>query len=182
MAESTTRTPWAAVRRRAVVHVWIAVWLVFLLNPLHAAWTSGATTAQAALATAAIALFAVLYLALFAIRRRPVVGEAREEFSPPALGLLGGMLALVPLVVPAAGARALDMVRYLAVAAMFTFDAPAAWVLTFTAAAVAEVLAFTVPGWREGRGASLPVLLAAAAVYGIRISSRRNSDCSPPSP
>lgn len=167
--------PRDVIGRRAFAQVWIAVWLVFLLNPLHAALTSDAARGVKAAAVAAIALFAVLYLALFANRRRPLVGEERS-LSPRSVGLLAGMLALTPAVAPAAGARALDMVPYLAVAAMFTFDAHVAWALALAAAAAAEALAFTVPGWGEGRGASLPVLLAAAAVFGIRIASRRNSD------
>lgn len=156
--------PW---RRRAFVDFWIGVWLLFLLHPLSVAWGARGPARAAALAA--------VYMLAFTHRRRPLVGDALPGGLALGLGY-AAMAVLIAVAVPAAGDAAMDMVPYVAVVAMFTFEPGPAWVVCLGLAAGVLVLDCTVAGWSRDPGGGLSVLLASAAVFGLRMGARRNSE------
>lgn len=148
-----------------------AVWLVYLGDPLTAALDYPREPARA-VGVAAVAVFAAVYLGVMgAARRHRLAGTRPPGWVPRAQ--IAGLLLLAAAMLPAAQQHALAAGVFAAAAAMFTLPVRSAWALAVALAVGAELAVRLVPGWHE-TGPGLGVLLAAVAVFAIRLAFDRN--------
>lgn len=149
------------------------VWLVYLLQPAHAAWTSSALGPKA-LALAALAAFAAGFAVFFHWLRR--VRQAGAPVSRPVVvgALVTGVLLLV-LAEPAAGEDVLVGYVYLGVAAVMGLPLREALCTVAGLVVSAIGLGYGLPGW-EPQWDFLPeLLLACFAAYGVDQVLLRNA-------
>ena len=152
--------------------VFAAVWLVYLGEPLSAL-LERAPGWPRDLGLAALAAFVAGYLVAVARTRwRP------SPAGPPTGALttwlwLAVLLALAGLVLPGAGVHALATLPYAAALAVMNLPTRQAAAVVGTLFVGSELLLHTVPGW-DDTGYGLGVVLAAVAVYGVRLAFERN--------
>jgi two-component system sensor histidine kinase DesK len=161
----------AEPRNRRFGWVFAAVWLFYLNENLSVLLARPDGWARD-VGLAALAGFVVLYLLLVGWLAQP-----REVWTSRLVllrywALLLGMLGLAGLQVPGAGNHALTCLVYVAASAMVGL--PLWQAVPFAAAllAVAEVLAWRVPGW-DDQGYGLAVLLGSVASGGFRLAAER---------
>jgi two-component system, NarL family, sensor histidine kinase DesK len=152
---------------------WLAagVWLFYLAQPFEQIARHSHGIAQL-VGLAALILFAAAYLAFFGWFR--TVGLTTGRLAPwQRLAYLGGMLALVFVMLPAAGQSALTCLVYITAVGMMALQ------LRFALAVVAVLLAGTelamrvVPGWSDDGSYGFAIFLAALAVFGMRRAIQR---------
>jgi len=160
----------AEQRGRRFGWLFAAVWLVYL-NENLSALREGPAGWRRDVGLAALAGFAVLYLALVGWLSTSL--RVRAPFGVLRLWLvLAALLALAALQVPGAGFHALPCLVYVGASAVMGL--PLRQGVPFAAAlvALAEVLAWRVPGW-DDQGYGLAVLLGSAASGGLRLAAER---------
>lgn len=156
-----------------------AVSLVFLLDPVGAAWRRRGTT-WGAVGLVATALFALAYL-WHLLRGRPLAwgatARARPVTAAPASYVrYAALAALAAVTTSALGDSAASTWVFVAVAGLWTFRAWVAVAIAAVLAVAAELLAHRVPGWDRGAGVGLSIVLAVLAVGGGMLASRRTMD------
>jgi two-component system sensor histidine kinase DesK len=161
--------------------VLFAVWLVYLVDPLLAAWRIR-DTARGVVGLLAVLAFAVLYVVHFALVRAggfEQVGPGATRASRAA-GLLryAGLVLLVVVATLALGQPATATWVFLAVTGMWTFPLWPSFALALGYAALYEVLAYTLPSWHRDNGLSISILLSMLAVTGVMMAVRRSRDLS----
>lgn len=170
-------------------HGWVfgAIWLFYLSETVRAllghpdgVWRDTGL--------AAVALFVVVYLLLTGMLRDIRRGGTPANPSPPGRGPLsaarsaaalriglGLMLGLALLQLPAAGAHALPCAVYIAAVAMIGLPAREGLAVVATLAVTVESAVRLVPGWQDGDGYALAVVLAGAATWGLRTAVDRQT-------
>jgi two-component system sensor histidine kinase DesK len=155
---------------------WMAsIWLVFLAQPLTAAW-SRLPTARGFAGVACTVLFGLAYLWLWVRLRRD---RARLVPRPTWLVSLAWMSALVALAIGtvlAVGQAGTATSVYCAVTAVMLFPTRVAIALVVTDAALNVVLARVVEGWTGAGWLAFSIMAASLAVWGILSMMRRTND------
>ena len=155
-------------------------WLVFLLDPLVAAWRQRGSW-QGDVGVVVTLAFSVTYLWHFA-RSRPQIWRRRVDDERPAeptrnrvvrFLLLVALAGVLPLLIGQTGTNAWVFV---AVSALFTFRLPVAYGIGAGLAGSYELLAFNVDGWRRDAGLVLSIVLAMVAVTMGILANRRQQE------
>ena len=160
-----------AVGRSRFAWAFAPIWLIYLEGTLGAL-TDRPAGWQRDVGLVALALFVTGYL--FAIihgRRVRRTGEERSLASRWAEVVV--LIVLVGLMVPGAGDHALRALIYVAAVAMLNLPIRQAFASAVVIFVAAQALPRVVPSWHD-KGDGLAVLLAAAAVWGIRLAFERN--------
>jgi two-component system sensor histidine kinase DesK len=154
--------------------VFAAVWLVYLADPISAIARHPHGVAQI-VGYLAVAAFAVTYVGIFIWgrhRRQPGVRWAPLRGR---LAIVGLLLALGLLTIPAAGSHGTATGVYVSASAMMLLPVRYAWALVGVMVAAITVSSSVFDGWHaEGGGNALGVLLAGLAVFGMRLAFDRN--------
>ncbi|HET6626845.1 MAG TPA: sensor histidine kinase [Nocardioidaceae bacterium] len=150
-----------------------AVWLIFLADPLQAAWAlndepRGWVGLLATVAFGAAYLLSFWWLRRERMRLQTDVGPRR---SVPTIGALV-VLALVMCV--AIGQPGTATAVYIAVVAVMYLPTTVAAVFVLVLAIGVDVAAALVPGWERGFALSFAVCAAAIAMWGIQQMMLRN--------
>jgi len=152
--------------------IFAAVWLGYLAAPLQELLRHPAGWARY-VGLVALAGFVAAYLLAVAEGRR-----VRETGRPRPLAVrwihIGALAGLAALMVPGAGQQALPAAVYITAVAMMNLPVRQGLAVAAFFFVLAESLVRIVPGWNDA-GYGLGVLLAAAAVYGIRLALERNA-------
>jgi two-component system sensor histidine kinase DesK len=167
--------------RTALLPVVLAgVWLIYLGQPLQVVLDQPAGAARTT-GLVAIAVFSAAYVTtFFQMRRRRWAalssGSAYQAFRMDRVSASMVLLMVVcfAAMVPAAGGSALAAVVYVVATVMMMTPLRVGWMVSLAAIVATEVAAVVVPGWREGQGAGLAVLLASLAVFGMRMALQRS--------
>ena len=149
------------------------VWLVYLLQPVHTAWTSS-DLGPKVLALAALASFAAGFTVFFHWLRRVRQAGAPNTRSVGVGSLVAGVLLLI-VAEPAAGEDVLVGYVYLGVAAMMGLPLRQA---LFTVAGLvfsAVGLGYGLPDWQPQWDFLPELLLACFAAYGVDQVLLRNA-------
>jgi two-component system sensor histidine kinase DesK len=152
---------------------WIfgAVWLVYLSEPLDAALRHRPGTARD-IGVAAVFAFAATYLVVLVHGRHNRLA-GRRPAAPLAWFEVSVLALLTIAMVPGAHEHALAGLVFVAATAMFLLPTRAAWFVVAMLALGGELAVEIVPGWSEN-GSALGVVLAAVAVFAIRLAFERN--------
>ncbi|SDT48825.1 sensor histidine kinase [Actinoplanes derwentensis] len=158
-------------------HGWIfaAMWLFYLTGTVRALLDHpGGGWRDTGLV--AITLFVIVYVLLTGSLREIRQGRAAASRIglPVRLGLVI-MLGLALLQVPAAGSHALPCAVYIAATAMIGLPQREGLAVVATLAVAVESTVRLVPGWQDGDGAALAVVLAGAATWGLRTAVDRQN-------
>lgn len=159
---------------------WLAlVWLVYLAEPVVAAWQARGTT-RGLVGLVAVVLFAAVYYWQFAVGRpfRLALLDGRQERALPAAQLVRYVLLVVLVVVATVtiGQRATSTWVFLAVVGLFTFRGWVPYAITAVLVVLYEVLAYTLPSWERDNSQSIAIVLAVLAVTGVMLAMRRQRD------
>ncbi|MPQ97517.1 sensor histidine kinase [Modestobacter sp. I12A-02628] len=150
-----------------------AIWLVYLTDPLSAAWREPSLPLRW-LGVVSLAAFAVLFAGSFAVWR----GQRSRGGMPAAAvvwAVLGLEVVLLALAAPAARDHVLVGLLYIAVsAAMMLPLRPAAGVLA-ALLVITVLLPRAVPGWASADDLVSELVLASVAAYGISQVLMRNA-------
>ncbi len=169
-----TADPFDAPSRMAMISG--AIWLVFLAQPLSAAWHADNVVARIVGVTAILA-FGAAYVAIFQwmrqIRRADLPGLSRR---PPLA--LAGLCLLAALSAPSAGQLSMTCTVYVAAASMMLLG-NAQRVMALGGLLVAAVaIPLLVPGWTVDLGIVFGTVLAAVAVFATTKVFERNAQLS----
>ncbi len=154
----------------------IAIWTLFLLQPLSTGWDRRDTVAGW-VGIIGTLLFATVYLTIFARRRIELrmVGAPHADLVPGLLAI--GLAALIAVVVCVAiGQTGTATSVYLCVLCAMTL--PRFWALPLAVATafVFYLLGFVVTGWHHDPGLLLSSLAATIAVWGVQQLLVRNTE------
>ncbi len=148
------------------------IWLIYL-GETFAALRSASNGPVRVLGFAALAGFVVAYLSIMGEVRSARFNDVAQ--SPARRwGQLSGLLLLVGCMVPGAGEHALTALVFVVATAMMSLQLRSAWLLTVAIFVSGQVALAWVPGWQWDPGYGLAVLLAAVAVWGMRMVMERN--------
>lgn len=150
------------------------VWLVFLLDPLAAAWAERGTV-RGVVGLVATLVFGATHLQLWSHHRSERVRTAGLPARGTVLPLLAVLVGLGAVMVATLGEVGLAATVYVGVAVVMLFPLPVAVavVLAMTAAVVGLG---AVEGWGSQAGTAFGVLASAVAVHGMRTVLARNAD------
>ncbi len=153
----------------------IAIWTLFLYQPLHAGWNHRGTV-SGWVGILGTLLFAAWYLSLFVRRRHQLrQGEVRAQLERGLVGVgVGVVLAVVVCV--AVGQSGTATAVYLCVLCAMTLPNP--WAIPFAGGTAAAFYAagFLVPGWTPDPSLLLSMAAATLAVWGIQMTMMRNAE------
>ena len=159
--------------------VFAAVWLVFLVDSLRAAWRIAWGERHVAVGwvgLVATVVFAAAYLAVFSwIRAR----RRRLQMRVPAgeaWAMIAGLVALMLVMAVSIGQEGTAAVVYVAVVAVMCLPTPTAFAFTAALAVAVEVSGHLVPGWSQPAGLTFAVCTAAFAMWGVNQLMARNLD------
>jgi two-component system sensor histidine kinase DesK len=152
----------------------IAIWTLFLLQPLAAGWKHRDTVSGWVGIVATLA-FAAVYLTIFARRRIQLrVGVPQAELVP-ALLAIGGAAVIAIVVCHALGQDGSGTAVYLCVLCAMTLPGYWALPMALLVAATSFVAGLAVPGWKQDPGLLLSMLAATIAVWGVQQLLLRNT-------
>ena len=165
-----------------------AIWLVYLLEPVAAAWDER-DTAAGVVGLVSTLLFAVVYLWHFVASRRFAWGSMGAEEASPWPRDPGGsagmrylryalLVALSVVSTVSVGQQGTTTWVFVAVAGLWTFGFAVGIALSAGIAVAYEVLAYHVSSWDRDSGVGLAIALAVLAVGGGMLASRRSRDLS----
>lgn len=152
-----------------------AVWLIFLADPVQAAWDEMPTLAGW-IGLGATAAFAVTYLAVFSWLRRRRMRLQTDVEPARAVTVVGILVALAVLMCLAVGQPGTAASVYIAVVAVMYLPTRAAVVVTLVLALGVDVASLLVPGWERALGLSFAICTAAFAMWGVQQMMLRNVD------
>ena len=159
--------------------VFAAVWLVFLVDSLREAWRIAWGDRHAAagwLGLITTIAFAGVYLAVFAwIRRRRRRLVTRVPIAQAWL-VIGGLSALMLLMVACIGQAGTAAVVYVTVVGVLTLPTRWAVVLTAVLAGLVQLTGHVVPGWSDPAGLTFAVCTSGFAMWGVSQLMLRNLD------
>lgn len=152
----------------------IAIWTLFLLQPLKAGWDQR-DSVSGWVGIVATLVFAAVYLTIFARRRIQLRGGVPHAALVPGLLAIGGAGAIAVVVCLAVGQSGTATAVYLCVLCAMTL--PRLWSLPAAVAVAAAFYAsgFLVPGWEQDAGLLLSMLAATVAVWGVQQMLIRNT-------
>ncbi len=156
-----------------------AVWLVFLADAFQEAWRvawGGRDTTAGWVGLVATIAFAIGYLAVFQRVRTYRVRRLDRVPLREAVLMLGGLVALLLVMVLAIGQPGADAAVFVAVAGVMCLPPRAALLLTLLLAAGVEVAGRTVPGWSDAGGLTFAICTASFAMWGVTQLMARNVD------
>jgi two-component system, NarL family, sensor histidine kinase DesK len=153
----------------------IAIWTLFLLQPLSHGWDRR-DTVHGWVGIIGTLLFAAWYLTIFARRRI----EMRQDGTPnaelvPGLLAIGGAAALALVVCLALGQSGTATGVYLCVLCAMTLPRLWSLPLALLVAAAFYLSGFVVPGWEHDPSLLLSSLAATIAVWGVQQLLVRNT-------
>jgi two-component system, NarL family, sensor histidine kinase DesK len=154
-----------------------AVWLVFLVDSFQEAWRIawGERNALAGwIGLTATVAFSVCYIAVFQRVRSHRLRRLSRVPVREALLMVGGLFALMLVMVLAIGQQGADAVVYVAVVAVMCLPPRAALPVTLLLAVGVEVLGHTVPGWSDAGGLTFAICTASFAMWGVTQLMARN--------
>lgn len=150
-----------------------AIWLVFLVQPLSAAWDSPDMPARI-VGVAAVVAFGAAYVAIFQqlcnVRRGRSPHTARRSLLS-----LGGLCALAALSAPAAGQLSMNCMVYVAAASMMLANNVHRAVAFVTVLVSTVTIPLLVPGWTVDPGIVFGTVLATVAVFAMTKVFERNA-------
>ncbi|WP_344064140.1 sensor histidine kinase [Nostocoides vanveenii] len=171
-------------RDRAISHLarlaLVGVWLIFLLEPLAAAW-SARSGVRGQLGLAATVLFALLYMWHFERSRAfdastdGLVGQRVTSRRWPRYAVLVALTVAVTLLIGQPGTATWV---FLAVSGLWTMPMPYALAIGLALAGGYETLVRVLDGWNRHTGVSLSIVMAMLAVSAARLAMRRTADLS----
>jgi two-component system sensor histidine kinase DesK len=153
-----------------------AIWLIYLLNPLGAAWDER-DTAAGWIGILATLLFAALYLGAFLwMRWRRPVGTPFRATPSTSLGaaVVAVEIVLAVVICVAVGQQGTATAVYLAVLSIICLPSIWAWASVAVIAVSTYAATLTVDGWDEDHGLLFGILVAALAIWGISQAINRN--------
>jgi two-component system sensor histidine kinase DesK len=152
-----------------------AVWLFYLADPISAIARHDPGPVQV-LGFVAIALFALTYIGIFIWGRQHRAPGVRQMPLRRRVIVVSVLLGLGLLTVPAAGSHGTATGVYVSASAMMLLPVTYAWGLVAFMVAAISISTYSVDSWHgEGSGNALGVLLAALAVFGMRLAFDRNT-------
>ncbi len=159
--------------------VFAAVWLVFLVDSLRAAWRTAwgehdVVAGWIGLVTTIV--FAASYLVIFSIirhRRRQL--QMRVPVAE-AWAMIAWLVALMLVMVISIGQEGTAAAVYVAVVAVMCLRSWTALAFTAALAVAVEVTGHVVPGWSDPAGLTFAVCTAAFAMWGVNQLMARNVD------
>jgi two-component system sensor histidine kinase DesK len=155
---------------------WLAsIWLVFLAQPLAAAW-SRLPSARGFAGVVCTVVFGLAYLLLWVRLRRDRTRLAPRPTWLVSLAWMSALVALAIGTVLAVGQAGTATSVYCAVTAVMLFPVRVAIGLVLTDAAVNVVLAQVVEGWSGAGWLAFSIVAASLAVWGILSMMRRTND------
>jgi two-component system sensor histidine kinase DesK len=149
------------------------VWLVFLVDPLQAAWEQRATVGGWVGGIAVLA-FAAVYIWSFAVMRQRRLLLRWERSLRQALLFLGAMVALGVLACVTLGQSGTATAVYVAVTAVMWLPGPGALATVTVLAVLADVSDRLVPGWDTDNGLTFAICAASFAMWGVNQLFHRN--------
>jgi two-component system sensor histidine kinase DesK len=156
------------------IWVWAAIWLVYLIAPMQAAWRNDELWRRVAGIAIAVA-FSAVYLVSF-VQVRGKLRRTGHRLSPRQnLALLGGLSALTVALALTVGESSLTSLIYVGVTAMFLLPPRAAWAVIAGLAGVTLVLPRLAPGWTPRDDMILSLTAASLAVWGVMRLVERNA-------
>ena len=152
--------------------LWSGIWLIFLISAFHAAWRLPQPLHRVVGVTVLV-LFAASYLVGLVVVRAPAYSAAGAGSLVRwvAFGVAATLLAVVLAVV---GEGSTAACVYVAVLAVFTLPAIAAWVSVCLICGVVLVLGWVVPGWSPDPELAFVIFVSAFASWGITRMIERN--------
>jgi two-component system sensor histidine kinase DesK len=155
---------------------WMAsIWLVFLAQPLAAAWSDLPSVRGIAGVLVTVA-FGVLYLWLWVMLR---TNRSRFVLRPPlpqAIAWMAALTALGTAMVVLVGQAGTAASVYWAVSAVMVFPTGVAVVLVLLDAALNVALSVTIEDWSGAGWLAFSIVAASLAVWGIGSMMHRNLD------
>lgn len=181
MTDAAAHLPTAEGRSTRRALLLSGIWLVFLADPVGAAWQRawGPTTGDRVAGWAgllALAAFVTSYLAAFAWIRRQRATMLTRVPAPAAFGVLAWMVALMAVAATTVGQSAMAAAVYIAVVGVMALRPRVALLWTAALALSVEVSGRTVPGWEQQPSLTLSVCAAAFAMWGVSQMILRNMD------
>ncbi|CCH76702.1 putative two-component system sensor kinase [Nostocoides japonicum T1-X7] len=157
-----------------------SIWLVYLLDPIKAAWELRHTTAGVVGIVTTVA-FAVVYMWHFMVSRRFAwgvdPGQPVDGGSSVRRYLRYALLAALALSSTlAVGQEGTTTWVFVAVAGLWTFGFIVGVAVSAAIAVAYEICIYHVPGWHRDNGVSLAIALAVLAVGGGMLAARRQRD------
>lgn len=153
--------------------VFASVWLVYLAEPVRAAWLADRLLSRV-VGLLALVLFGLLYLwtwtAVRGIRR-----SGRPIGARLAVLTVGGSLLLTVVALLTAGESALAMTVFVAVMAMFVLPLRPAVGLVAGLLGTVELLPRLVPGWERVDLLGFQIVVSAVAMWGVLQLVTRNA-------
>ncbi|TCO47117.1 two-component system sensor histidine kinase DesK [Kribbella antiqua] len=155
---------------------WLAagVWLFYLAQPFEQIVNQSHGIARV-VGLAALLLFAASYVGFFGWVRHVGLGSGGLALWQR-LAYLGGMLALVLAMLPAAGQQALTCLVYISATAMMALDLRFALGVVAVLLGGVELSMRLVPGWSDDGSYGFAIFLAALAVFGMRRAIQRTTE------
>jgi two-component system, NarL family, sensor histidine kinase DesK len=152
-----------------------AVWLLYLLSPLSAAWDRR-DEVRGWVGIVATLVFAGLYLTIFMMLRWRRTGQPfRTPGSPSrALVLVLAMVALGITMCVAIGQPGEAAAVYVAVTCVICLRTRWAWLAAVTVALATYAATLWAPGWHRDEGILFGTLVATLAIWGITQSINRS--------
>lgn len=161
----------AVARRRGILFA--SIWLVFLAEPLTAAWAARGTVSGVVGGVTTI-IFCLAYLALWWWVPRGGTVFAGPPPATRSVPYLVVLFALAAVMIGTLGQAGTPSLVYCAVATMATCSIRVTAVVVAGVVATALVLDRVNPNWSSPVSLIFSVLAAALAVFGIRSLVRRN--------
>jgi two-component system sensor histidine kinase DesK len=153
--------------------LFIAIWTLFLLQPLGTAWRQR-DTVSGWVGMVFVLLFGAWYLAVFVRRRQGMRAGALGQPLVAGLGAIAVGLALAVGVMASIGQDGTATGVYVCVLCAMTLPNPWAIPLAVVNAFGFYASGLVVPGWHHDSGLLLSMLAATLAVWGIQQMLMRN--------
>jgi two-component system sensor histidine kinase DesK len=150
-----------------------AVWLVFLIDPLQAAWEQR-DSVSGWVGGLVVLAFAAVYVWSFAIMRQRRLMLRSEGSLRESLVFLGALVALGVVACVTLGQPGTATAVYVAVTAVMWLPGPGALATVTVLAVLADLSSRLVPGWDADNGLTFAICAASFAMWGVNQLFHRN--------